>query len=143
MTERITHVALGDPGGPSHPGDEFDCPQCRAALLEAFRTPADRYREYFGSQPIDPGSRPHLMLPPGRTVAIPPTEPDEPSNHVTWGQAVPNGPGVPGGRWEAGCSCGWRKGGTYARDGVGESVAGRLAQTWAAQHLADPLGEER
>lgn len=154
---RLSHAALEDPGK-SHPGAQLDCVACFNELSTAPSTVQD---------PYDP-ARPHLMLPPGRTVPInpappssvdprtcaycgtqdrnctfckhrppvAPTHPDVPSEHVTWSRATPAGPASFGGQWMAGCSCGWRKGGTYyGSGGEAESEAGQLARRRADEHL--------
>lgn len=56
------HVSLADPAGDNHPGPEFDCPKCRAALLEAFRSPASAAEVRPNKCPFCTGSlNPDLM----------------------------------------------------------------------------------
>lgn len=98
--------------GESHLGHELDCPKCFAALGDAFRVPA-----------------------------LPPETPAWDGQHDTHAYALPYD-GLPGGIWQATCTCGWSKAGPYARDGVGERVALRLAQSWADRHRASPLEDD-
>lgn len=105
------HPGLTDPGE-THPGDQLDCPECRTGLLASFSAPA----EYA------PAPEPE-----GFTGA-----------HRTSTSVVAH-LDAPGGLWAATCPCGWSRSGLYARDGIGAVVAERLAQAWAARHLAHPL----
>ena len=117
------HTDLANPAGPRHLGDELDCPKCFTALTQP--SPV---------RGIDDPPRPHLMVNgPARTVDL-----DALGGHTTMASVRPF-PTQPGGLWETTCTCGWSKAGPYARDGVGEIVAMRLAETWAAQHRANPL----
>jgi hypothetical protein len=125
--------ADGDP----RPGDEFDCPACRAGLLRGFMEPA--------SPPLPgPVPVPHVLLENhGRTVPLTEQEwldgapPDEAPEHMMAVSAVPHAD-RPGGVWSATCSCGWRRSGAYARDGMGRTAAARLARILAQRHLAHP-----
>lgn len=108
--------------GARHPGDELDCTTCRDILTQPSAV----------QDPYDP-ARPHLMLPPGRTVPLDP-------GHTVQTSVLPY-LHRPGGFWQVWCTCGWRKTGRYARDGVGEIVASRLTETWAARHRGNPLEE--
>jgi hypothetical protein len=114
MPDLTKHWAWNGPKGQTHPGDPLDCEPCRAALLAAFREPADsRYA---------PMNKPLL--------------PEQ--AHSTTADVYPH-PDRPGGLWQSSCSCGWSREGLYARDGAGEIVAARLAETWASHHLNHPL----
>lgn len=116
MPDLIKHWAWNGPKGTVHTGDPLDCEPCRAALLTAFLEPADS--DY---QPMNQ-----------------PVVPELEQAHSTSAGVRPF-PDQPGGLWEVICSCGWSKAGPYARDGAGEIVAQRLAETWAAQHRDHPL----
>jgi hypothetical protein len=117
-------------------GDYLSCAVCRVLLLEAFRAPADVPR------------RPHLTVPPGRTVPLYPEtgsvypDPDwidqEPviAEHTTGYGATPSDESA-GGLWWARCSCGWEANGGYART-TGAPMAERLARLKANQHREDP-----
>lgn len=106
------HPALDAPGE-VHLGPELDCPKCRRALEN-----------------------------PGPVVPeLPPETPPWNGEHVTWSRVDPFKDG-PGGTWACGCSCGWSKSGGYARDGMGEHAAGRLARMFADKHRANPLADD-
>lgn len=152
QVERILKIGAGlsDPApdttthrtsaGVQHEGDEWDCGVCREALLEAFRPAADA-----PSAPV--ASERACVARPG---ASGPSEPvteqewldgDDPAvQHDATGRVVPH-PDRPGGTWRAACVCGWSKSGHYARDGMGELVAERLAVKYAQTHLKHPEAE--
>lgn len=143
------HVSLADPAGDNHPGPEFDCPRCRAALLEAFRSPADAQVPRPAYDPVEQAKQRH---PSGRDLHV--AEPEhglypEPENrrtdpfteeqqspevHTTE-HGIEDDPDVVGGEWFARCSCGWSDGGTYAHQA---HAAGRLAKLRADAHRRDP-----
>lgn len=141
MTYRITHVALGDPEGPAHLGDEFDCPVCRARLLESFRAPA--------------------TAPEPRLVALPRMEPGEPLPHLILGaehsrtvdlDRIPR-PGhditartrrfvhLPGGSWAGECTCGWTGRGIWTPE-QGEEWGLNAALEAGGAHRAEKRREE-
>lgn len=111
------HYCLARPeAGDSTEGDAPDCPDCREALLGAFRAPAE----------------------------APPPPPETPpwnGQHVTHSVTRPYDD-HPGGLWEAVCTCGWSKAGPYARDGMGQTAAARLARLHADRHRANPLADD-
>lgn len=122
--------------GARHEGHEFDCPGCRAALLESFR-PSPEVPEQARQR-----SLPHLSVPAdsARTVDLgrysePFAETD--AAHITEHGTDPD-PDQPGGDWFVRCSCGWSETGHYARDGVGERTATRLAGIKAQKHRENP-----
>lgn len=132
MADLIEHSPLGGPADAVHPGDQIDCEPCRAALLAAFREPADSDYPPLNS-PVPPykdGGLPHLFPPPPET-------PSWTGEHVTWQRVDPFTDG-PGGTWAVGCECGWGESGGYARDGMGEQTARRLATLKAQRHREDP-----
>jgi hypothetical protein len=116
------------PGGQVHPGNELDCPDCRAALLSAFHEPPGQ-----PVRPVEP--LPHLFPGPehSRTVPLDPVR----NIHTVWSRTEVH-PYAPGGTWHAGCSCGWSKSGRF-RESTWAPVAERLARNWAEHHLSNPL----
>lgn len=131
-------------------GLETDCPKCRALLLEAFRAPADLpVRPDPLQQAMDrhpSGRLPHLSVPAdsARTIDLHPfTEEQQNPRHITEHGTDPD-PDQPGGDWFVRCSCGWFESGHYARDGVGERTANRLAALKAGNHRRAPeSGDEQ
>lgn len=92
--------------------DEADCPSCRAVLLEAFR-----------AAPVVPVEAARAPLP---------------VRHTTEVMAVRNAID-PGGVWHAGCSCGWRVHGHWARSTtMAQLTSRRLAELIASQHVDNP-----
>lgn len=138
MTDPVKHYPLGGASRETHPGDQLDCEPCRAALLAAFREPADSDYPPMNA-PVPPykdGGLPHLFPGPEHTRTV------DLSAHQVESFVEPY-PDRPGGLWSAVCSCGWSKAGPYARDGAGEIVADRLAGAWADRHRKNPLeGDE-
>lgn len=128
------------PGRGTHEGDEMDCGICRQALLEAFRPAADT-----PAQPSAPEracvARPGVLEPPWPMTEQEGLDGDGMAvQHDATGRVVPH-PDRPGGEWRAACVCGWSKSGAYARDGMGEMVAERLAVKYAQTHLKHPGAE--
>lgn len=137
MADLIEHSPLNGPVDVVHPGDQIDCEPCRAALLAAFRPSPDQVTEEEIIQRLPPyrhGGQPHLTVPPEHTRTV-----DLGAHPVQY--YVEPYPDRPGGLWSAACPCGWSKAGPYARDGAGQIVAQRLAETWAARHKSNPLEE--
>lgn len=128
----MTHLCLARPEeGRSAPGDQFDCPECRVVLLDAFRDPAPVPEPRITSTP---GARfPHLIMgDSGRTVDLgtPPAAPCAP----VWGtHPEPNRSG--GGIWRVVCNCGWRKEGRYGLNA--RLRAEQVAREWAQVHRED------
>jgi hypothetical protein len=61
-----------------------------------------------------------------------------PVRHKTEAGAVRHST-APGGVWHAGCSCGWRVHGHFARStAMAQLTSRRLAELVAAQHMEDP-----
>ncbi len=138
-------------------GLEFDCPKCRALLLEAFRAAPEAQDPLEEAKQRHPSGRdrPHLILPEGsaqtidlyreptgeRTDAF--TEEQQNPAHITEHGVDPD-PDQPGGDWFVRCTCGWSDTGHYARDGMGERTAARLARIKADNHRRVPeSGEEQ
>lgn len=126
--------------GAYNPGTELDCPRCRTQLLDAFRRPADAEE----ARRRHPSAQPHLIPPEkfSRMVELrPPAEPGPAAGtdaeHITEHGVDPD-PDQPGGDWFARCSCGWSTSGHYARDGMGQRAAGRLAELRARSHRQHP-----
>lgn len=105
----MTHACFGSVGFRTAPGDQFDCPDCRVRLLEAFREPAQAAGPW-AVQPVAQEPESGCMEPELCTAAdpCPVCEPDD--------ELAPPGPhalqhrvtgGMRRGVWEARCSCGW------------------------------------
>lgn len=124
-------------------GDEFDCPLCRRALLEAFRAPADPEEAYPGPARCAwcPLSFPARLM--GAHVRW-----DHPHRYPSWvlsrhpavahatrSDALPLSDGRTG--WSSACSCGWEKRGSVAGD---QEDAVRTAEAHAYRHRTDPEG---
>lgn len=149
----MMHLCLARPErGRSAPGDQFDCPQCRVVLLDAFRDPADVPEPVTVPDTV----RPHLIVDsPGRTVPISLNCPvcgeeflsHRLSDHVLEVHSpVPQGPsvhataidvrwfGIPQtGAWFARCSCGWERAGRWGK-AQGPTWAKGQAQAAAETH---------
>jgi len=137
----LKHICLD---GEDRPGDEMDCTVCRALLLEAFRASPEAPDALEQARQRHPSGRlPHLSVPadsartvdlyrehPGRATE-PFPQPD--AKHITEHGVDPD-PDQPGGDWFARCTCGWSDTGHYARDGMGERTADRLAKFKAQKH---------
>ena len=144
---KITHHVST---GARHDGNEFDCPICRARLLEAFRAPATA-PEPVTLPHMVPGERlPHLIVG------------DEHSRTVDMG-SIPNEeivdlndisrPGhdtmatahsfrhLPGGSWHARCMCGWIDSGIWTPE-QGEIWGLGAAQEACDAHRAEQRREE-
>jgi hypothetical protein len=135
-------------------GQEFDCPKCRVLLLEAFRSAPEAPDPLEEAKQRHPSGRlPHLSVPAdsARTVDLyrepddrrtdPFTEEQENPAHITEHGVDPD-PDQPGGEWFVHCSCGWIETGHYARDGMGETTAGRLAKIKAQKHRDNPEDDQ-
>lgn len=111
-------------GSPVSDVDEFDCAACRARLLEAFRPP-------------------HIIVPESRTRTVSLIPEQAPGAPVTEEGTHVLDAGVvsfaeeSGGHWWVKCSCGWERGGNYARP-TGRGVAERLVRHWSAHHTESP-----
>lgn len=132
---RLTHPALGDPRT-DHPGEEFDCPACRSALLGAFRDdvpgpgrPAPRPLFFPGDDDLEECPDPELI---SRAVI----------HDVASGVRPADGRS---GTWYASCSCGWKQEGRYvdrppAR--LTREDAALLADKWMIWHIDHPQGDD-
>lgn len=157
------HACLARSGPtPTVPGDTFDCPDCRAVLLESFREPAT-VPENVPGPPVPPAfQRPEsgCLEPELCTTADPcpvcdPDEPDEPglTGHETRTAIHPSRVQEGWGFWYASCSCGWKRSGVYgppAESGqplpiawraVGPEKAQQMADRWAEHHKQNPIKE--
>lgn len=143
----LKHTCLD---GEDRLGTEFDCPYCRAGLLDAFRTSpdTDESPREAAMRRHPSGRLPHVEVPPGMARPVPfqerETEPfsdehqsPEIHTHTTEHGAEPDPFADDGsGDWFARCSCGWSDGGHYARP-AGLPVAARLAKLRAQKHRED------
>lgn len=147
-----THTCLARSGpAPTAPGDAPDCPDCRAALLQAFREPARTPETFRPAAPVLPESG--CLEPELCTAADPcpvceeaPPEPGlSPAGHVVSVSVLP--PVAPGrlGSWSVVCgACGWRRAGRYGSSTVSApdfQQAESLAQAWARYHKTNPTRE--
>jgi len=153
----MTHLCLARPEeGHSAPGDQFDCPECRVVLLDAFRDPATPPLPTITSTP-GAQSSPLLVPDPGRTVYLSPSgrclDPelcsrDEPCPECERARQAPCAPvwgvhftpGLRSGIWRAVCNCGWRKEGPFLPGGAPR--AEQVAKEWAQSHLTASMDEE-
>jgi hypothetical protein len=103
----MTHVALGDPEGPPHKGDELDCPQCRSVLLEAFRAPADV------PEPASASRHPYLTRsrPDAGPLPVPAPGPLTRFGYTISVEARASE--ALGGSWAVVCTCGWLEHGRF------------------------------
>lgn len=76
----VVHSSLTDPSGPPHLGDEFDCPDCRTALLQAFKLPPGVSEEDVLHR-LAPSPLPPEWREPSPTHIPVPGDPDDPT---TW-----------------------------------------------------------
>ena len=149
-----THTCLARSGpAPTAPGDAPDCPDCRAALLQAFREPAQTPETFRPAAPALPDE--HHKQNPGENACLEPElctagdpcpvceeAPPEPglslAEHVVSVSVLP--PVAPGrlGSWSVVCgACGWRRTGRYGSSTVSApdfQQAENLAQAWARYH---------
>lgn len=91
-------------------GDSWDCPKCRVALLDSFRTSPGIPETGLRTTPNL--FHPHLIVPPEHTRTVP-LDVDEAEHTVIHG-TQPFTDGRAGGIWRAVCRCGWRREGRYA-----------------------------
>ena len=124
----VVHACLADEIRRAAPGDQFDCPRCRAVLLESFRGPAQT--PPLGVLLPRPLERPVYDLDPEAQPV-----PADAHEHAAWHMVTPNAAG-PGGVWAAGCSCGWSKSGVYLLSDS-RSAYERLAQGCADRHMRE------
>jgi hypothetical protein len=142
----------------AEPSDEFDCPLCRAGLLEAFRTtpapvvPAPAGLE--GRCPICEQDKEDIEVHMFAVHSRPAPDPNrcpicgELRADMDWHLKAMHsatvethiiGVLVRPGLWEVGCSCGWSRSGASGHSHRDRLVAQRLAESWAARHLDNPL----
>ena len=131
------HPALGSTR--PHPGDQLDCPDCRALLLEAFRAPVSLPEPVPAREPcLDP----ELCAVSG---PCPPCEPDEPEPHETAVSVHPSRVVQGYGHWYASCTCGWSKAGWYGSpvsDIPDADHAHQAARRWAGHHKQNLTKEQ-
>ena len=136
--------------GRSRIGDEFDCPECRASLLTAFREPVGDYR---------PMNAPIRPVPPKLTVDLGLCAYCNHPRHTELHCSVFCGCtlgspcerwyaigrmddphrvmyAVQDGAWAAQCRCGWRKSGRFYAQGPAEALS--VTHSWAERHRHFP-----
>lgn len=113
-------------------GDAPDCPKCRAALLDSFRSPADVPETGLRTAPNL--FHPHLLVPPEHARTVP-LDPEDAGHTVVHG-TQPYTDGRAGGIWRALCKCGWRREGRYAGPRY-RAQAEDVAKQHADGHLAE------
>lgn len=134
-----THACMSSPG--LAPGDQFDCPACRAVLLRAFREPVQAPGE---GAPVDAGQDTGCLEPELCTTSDPcPVCESAREGHDANARAFeyPYRPGT--GTWSAWCSCGWFVTGPWGVPGGprGLGEARDIAHQWAQRHRDNPLRE--